>query len=544
MPDDSDVAADEPQVTVQGLDAATRQRLIRLRALLAAAVASAGDGTAAGRHVAVIFMDGVCELALGLAAQQVGVEVGTKDGLLDVYSKVAGALGERWNRNGAKAVRELHLQRNTLQHHGVLPDQETMPVWAFEVESFVLGLIVAAFASDLHAVRGADAIDDDQLREDLRAAEEALGAGRFSESMRTSDRALGRVLDEFRSLRGRGSVGLFSHGVDQFDEFRAIDSAVGALEDFSDLLHLTTDPSERLWLDAALGQARRTGEEPARADAQRAYSFVLGCAMRYEAFRQRYPELRWEPGPAPDLEGDYRVPQIIDIQASGRATLAPGEMAIDVILDAVAPEWGDVSALHAAMRELPDVDLPKSLMPHVAGNVLTVTVSDSASPDEAYGWVRRLIETRHRMFHYVLRRRRERLRQLEGAASPYSDLIAADGPVRDASSEDVGGHLWIALTVILPDDAREYDVATALNERLIDDPAQGHKISLRNGRMTFAPDLLAADEVTGELARAVEDARLAEAGRQAKLDADSRRRDGLVRGLRETTRSAPANSDG
>jgi hypothetical protein len=50
------------------LDATTTARLIRLRTLLAAATAQAADTTSAGRHFAVIALDGVLEQPLLLAA--------------------------------------------------------------------------------------------------------------------------------------------------------------------------------------------------------------------------------------------------------------------------------------------------------------------------------------------------------------------------------------------------------------------------------------------------------------------------------------------
>src|SRR4051794_39774018 len=104
------------------MDAVTAERLIRLRVLLSAALAAATDQTASGRHVSVIFLDGVSEMALHLAADELGINVGPRHGLEDVYANVARQLGGSFNGKGWKGVRELHRARNQLQHHAELPD--------------------------------------------------------------------------------------------------------------------------------------------------------------------------------------------------------------------------------------------------------------------------------------------------------------------------------------------------------------------------------------------------------------------------------------
>jgi hypothetical protein len=52
------------------IDAVVAERLVRLRVLLSAALAAATYQTATGRHVSVVFLDGVGELALHLAADE------------------------------------------------------------------------------------------------------------------------------------------------------------------------------------------------------------------------------------------------------------------------------------------------------------------------------------------------------------------------------------------------------------------------------------------------------------------------------------------
>jgi hypothetical protein len=513
------------------LDVTTRQRLIRLRILLAAAVASTADTTGPGRHVAVIFMDGVCELALSLAAQEVGVEVSPKQGMLDIYAKVAEHLGKEWRRQGAKAVRELHLQRNTLQHHGVLPDGENISVWATEIERFVFALVRAAFSADLATVRGADGVADDQLRQDLLEAETAIDTGRFMDSLEGSDRALGRMLSEFRTLRGRSPFGGFAHA--GFHEFQVIDTELRTLQDFSDLAHLTTEPSERLWLDAVLEQARRTGEQSSRADAQRAYSFVLGCALRFEAFKARYPELRWVHPPQPSLDVDYKRPKLVEVVAGQGAVHGSSEMSLDFVLDQAPPGWDGHPGLHQALRELQGSGLRLGMLPRLSRHVLAVTVPVDTSADEILGWVEALLDKTHELFEERQRAARERANEVQSTTAPYSTLAQVDGLVRDVTSSEGGpGDILIALTLALPDDVREFDVETILNEQVTPQEGQLRRIMLSEGRVTFSPEQLATDRVIEVLERSIDRARVLEAKRQADAQADADRRAELLQGLR------------
>jgi hypothetical protein len=513
------------------LDVTTRQRLIRLRMLLAAAVASTADTTGPGRHVAVIFMDGVCELALSLAAQEVGVEVSPKQGMLDIYAKVAEQLGTRWRRQGAKAVRELHLQRNTLQHHGVLPDGENISVWTTEIERFIFNLVQAAFSADLATVRGADGVADDELRQDLLEAETAIDTGQFTDSLKSSNRALDRMLSEFRTLRGRSPFGSFAHA--GFHEFQVIDAELRTLQDFSDLAHLTTEPSEQLWLDAVLEQARRTGEQSSRSDAQRAYSFVLGCALRFEAFKARYPELRWVAPPQPSLDIDYGRPKLVDVVAGQGFVPRQSEMILDFILDQAPPGWEGHSSLHQALRELQGFGLPQGMMPRLSEHVLTLTVPDDASTDEILDWVEALLDKTHELFEERQHAARERVSDVQSTAAPYSTLTTDDGLVRDVTSIEAGsGDILIALTLALPEGVREFDVEAVLNEHVTPPEGQPRRIVLRGGQMTFSPVQLATDRVIETLEHSIDRAQAIETERQAKSQADANRRSELLQGLR------------
>src|SRR4051794_20297248 len=167
----------EPEQT---LDPVVAERLVRLRLLLAGALAAATDQTPIGRHVSVVFLDGVTELALHLAADEVGIDVTPRQGLEDVYALLAAELGSAWDRKWWRGVREMHRARNNLQHHGVLPDAQHLPMWAAEADRFVHSLVTATFDADLTTVRAADAVIDQDLRRQLAQAEAAIDAGEFA----------------------------------------------------------------------------------------------------------------------------------------------------------------------------------------------------------------------------------------------------------------------------------------------------------------------------------------------------------------------------
>jgi hypothetical protein len=163
-----------------------------------------------------------------------------------VYANVAAELGASWDRKSWKGVRELHRARNNLQHHGVLPDAQHLPVWAAEVDRFVHSLIRAAFTVDLASVRAADAIENTDLRDKLRDAERAIDAGAFADAVQRAKQALDQAVGRFRGLSGGSSTSRFSF--DTFQEFQQLDRSLAAVEEFVDIAYLATDPADWLWL--------------------------------------------------------------------------------------------------------------------------------------------------------------------------------------------------------------------------------------------------------------------------------------------------------
>ena len=269
------------------IDPTVADRLIRLRTLHQRAMAAAADTTPAGQHEAIVALDGVVEQALLLAATELGITPREKDSLVDVHGKVCGELGARWLRPGNKAIIELHRSRNNVQHHGVLPREDHLPVWLTESDRYIGSLVTEVFHVALEDVHAADAVATEDLRVLLLEAELALAAGDTDTVLRRTDLALARASGEFR--RQRHGSGLRT-SVGDFGEFREIAKALDAINEFVDIAYFAADPGDGLWFKA-LGQRRfPSGTKPELSDAQRAFGFVLSWVLRWEAFVARQPQ--------------------------------------------------------------------------------------------------------------------------------------------------------------------------------------------------------------------------------------------------------------
>src|SRR3954471_23641594 len=147
------------------LDRHATAYLVRLRNLLEHARRLAPDTTEAGRHVALIALDGACEYAMWLAGQQRGLSLGDRANFHEALIKLAGDQKLRWQQSGRAGVVQMHSARNQAQHAGALPDPSLMDGWCEASVEFVTSLVKAAFNVELDDVLLADAIHDPRLRD-------------------------------------------------------------------------------------------------------------------------------------------------------------------------------------------------------------------------------------------------------------------------------------------------------------------------------------------------------------------------------------------
>jgi hypothetical protein len=414
---------------IQPLDAVVAERLVRLRFLLAAALAAANDQTPTGRHVSVVFLDGVTELALHLAADELGINVTSRQGLEDVYGLVAGELGSGWDRKSWKGVRELHRARNNLQHHGVLPDAQHLPLWAAEADRFVHSLVAAAFGADLTVVRAADAVVDQELCSRLREAEAAVDSRDFAVAVQTAKGALDVALDRFRSVTGGASISRFSH--DTFDEFKKIDRALKALEEFVDVAYLATDPVDWLWLQRAENLSR--SQPVSRFDAERAISFALGWILRFEAFESRLPERQEILYVEPSLDETYCQPQIVAAEVRQEDDF---DLTISVLLalDQTPPNWlGELQSGVRAGQEAGEI--PMGTWARREAAAVVIRVPEQVGPSQIRALAEKIIQHTHAVYEAQLQARRDKRAAERELAERFGAALADDARVIEVRAE-------------------------------------------------------------------------------------------------------------
>ena len=411
------------------MEPTTAERLVRLRSLLIAAQASASDETAVGRHSAVIALDGVCELALGLAAHHLGVPVASKGGLPALLERVRSHLGKRWVQDGVQGFVELHRARNDAQHYGLLPDAAHVPLWTAEVERFVRSLVAASFAQDLAAVSAASAVEAEDLRTLLIRAEEELGANEDAESLKSSYEAFERALRAFRARRGSNPFRFRSDAFRKFGEFQDIKSTIEELEQFVDVATLAADPGEWIWLRSVIGRLGSSAAAPTHADAQRGLAFTLSWVLRYEAFVHRYPTAESDElgHVRPSLDERYEKPRVTAIAHSERHAVRGQEFVVfDVTLSHLPPEW-DYEVSAATKRFSEAAEHPAKFSALLVGDTLVIEVSDAMAPADVLGLIDAILDETHHDFEARLQRWREARDEAIAVANRYrADLAEHD----------------------------------------------------------------------------------------------------------------------
>jgi hypothetical protein len=512
---------EEPEQT---LDAVVAERLVRLRLLLAGALAAATDQTPTGRHVSVVFLDGVTELALHLAADEVGINVTPRQGLEDIYAALANELGSAWDGKSWKGVRELHRARNNLQHHGILPDAQHLPLWAAEADRFVHSLVAVAFDADLTVVRAADAVADQGLREQLAQAEAAIDAGDFAGAVQRAKGALDAARARFG---GVGATSRLSHN--PFDEFRQIDRALGSLGEFVNVAYFATDPADWLWLQRIenLSRAQPVG----RLDAERALSFAVGWILRFEAFQSRLPR-REEVPPyvEPSLDEDYFQPQIVGAEVRHENDFRP-TVEVVLTLDQTPPEWLD--NLRSGIQEGQDIgEIPPGVWARRANGTVVMHVPEQTDASQIRALAEKIIQYTHLVYEAQRQARRDRRTAERALAERVRAALRDDPRVTEVRAEywAKDRNPMIRLTIDDPDanHLNPYAVEEALNLRR--PPGSNLHIGFRNGVFSFGEDQFQPGEalevfdasVAEAKQRAAEQARekeAAEAKHQQVLDA-------------------------
>jgi hypothetical protein len=298
-------------------DLPTAAALVRLRFVAEDARRRADDTFDAGRHLALIALDGACEYALWLAAHSCGVRSKPIASVPDLYSALKQALGERWEIKGWAGVDQLHRARNSAQHAAVVPAPEQIPLWSDAAWAFIDSLCVAVFDTTLDTISLAQAVTNDGLRAELHQSEElipddpalamsyALGAFEWARARWREQRGQ-RLLAPASAVRQ-------SHytGSDVGDNLQDIN-------DFLEVQLFAGNPGEYLWLHRAREEHATAGWTPTPDDVRRVLSFVTDWIVRWEIFNHGYPVDRWNAhrdSIAPPIVGDGLTPQIVGARA-------------------------------------------------------------------------------------------------------------------------------------------------------------------------------------------------------------------------------------
>jgi hypothetical protein len=224
----------------QATDLPTAQSLVRLRLLAEDAARRARDISEAGRHQALVALDGACEHALWLAARQDGIRLTQqqRSGPPALHSAIV-EHRPSWMLKGWAGVNQMHEARNAAQHAGVAADMQQLVAWADAAIGFIDSLCVAAFNTKLQDIVLANAVRDPGLRallttaegsvgdnthQSFSAAEQAFGIARTVADTAQRRRALNitylyradtrlrRITDDRQSDRGRGQPGGLARG--------------------------------------------------------------------------------------------------------------------------------------------------------------------------------------------------------------------------------------------------------------------------------------------------------------------------------------------
>jgi hypothetical protein len=491
---------------IDPLDLPTVAALVRLRLLVEDARARADDPSEAGRHLALVALDGACEYALWLASREHALQVKERAGVPELYSVVNEAL-ETWQVKGWPGVSQMHQARNAAQHAGVAHDANQLPIWADATIAFINSLCVVAFGIPLAEIMLADAVRDPSLRTQLRWSEEQLTvnpAQSFALSVGAFDEARSRWCAQHRSP-------VFAPSPAGDPPPPDLTQPLQDVEDFLEVQPFAGNPSEYTWLRRARQELDRAGWLPSEPDAQRALLFVAGWIVRWEIFDSGYPTDRWEAhreGIQPPITGDGEPPKIIGTQVEFLAEV-PGRPARNVIYVALAnvPRRGrspwDVAlrdALEECARQADTGGLVLDNQWYLSGT-LVVHVPVDADPGIVGDVLERAVALAGERYAEQAAESGERelaRQQLEIALREFIDSTQGNEPalfgaVQVVNDKWLGTFGWFALLEIRVG-GRGQEELTQTQNIFGNQPAAFPRLHVRDGRLAFS-----ISELTNEL---------------------------------------------
>jgi hypothetical protein len=337
------------------LDHHSASDLVRLRSALLNAQRLAGDRSEVGRHTALIALDGVCEYAMWLSIQYLGLTLKPAANWHDMLSRLGDAHKATWKQPGRRGVVQMHAARNQAQHGGALPDPALLSDWRDATDSFVRSLVSSSYEHELDEVLLADAVSDIALRGLIAQSERELNAGRVDTALGAAVVALDDARRRWRDQQhdAYGLMALYA----PFDDPPEMLDASSRATDYADISVFADDLSEYHWLLATRRQIA-LGIAPTADDASRALRFAYHWILRWQQFDAAYPRSRWQEqhaAVAPPVAGDGVTPQIVGMHAGARQKIGDRvwhEVTLEVanLPDRGRSDWGHdlTRALHLA----------------------------------------------------------------------------------------------------------------------------------------------------------------------------------------------------
>lgn len=135
--------------------------------ILTDASSRVADQSRLGQHLALVAIDGVGELAIGLCLYRRSKPPKPREAVLAMLDRLLEDLGHP-DAPGVQGFRDLHVIRNQVQHRGILPATDQVPQWLQETEDLIRFLVRTCFGVELGDIGSASSVADEQLRGTLR----------------------------------------------------------------------------------------------------------------------------------------------------------------------------------------------------------------------------------------------------------------------------------------------------------------------------------------------------------------------------------------
>ena len=473
------------------LNAAEADRLSRLRAMLADAQSRVGDQSALGQHLAIVGIDGVGELAIGMCAHKRGVYRRDKP-LPATLSRLLGDLSVH-DVPGVQGFSELHDARNQAQHQGILPAADQLPRWVDETAALVAFLVQRCFGIDLTTVGSATAVKDQRLATTLGEAEEALEAGETTRTFELSWKAVQDGLTVFRHHTRLGGTTMRRSFGREFQDLGALEDEIASISRQLELSLFASEAGEWMWFEQRHDESNR-GLEPSIGEARRGFVFALGWALRMESYVARHGPDRWERwhelrAPVTGLPGG---PHISDV-SPGKSL--PGDEAEWVFQLTDVPDHENPDFTWAVYAASTGSDgLPFSHAHLDPAGKLVVRTSGKVPAEEVADSTRQLIASAKQVLEVRWAEDEEEAVTREELAKPFEEALAEAGlPVKELGvrpSDRGTGPLvvWIELADV---GTRGKSWFGKCLEECFDEHLEGHQ--RQKCRMGFADVVVPAD---------------------------------------------------